>query len=62
MITLGIDYARFIDLGFHGPPTPVGQGLCGFNRGWSSVVKSRVKSLATPCVTELDPCEVGREN
>ena len=26
--------------------------VCGFNRGWSYVVKSRVQSLATPCVTE----------
>ena len=25
-------------------------------------MKSRVKSLATPCVTELDRSEVGREN
>ena len=48
-------------MGFRGSPTSAGQGLCGFNKGWSLVVKSRVKSLATPCVTELDR-EVGREN
>ena len=39
---------------FYGPPTPAGEGLCDFNRGWSYVVKSRGKSLTTPCVTELD--------
>ena len=37
---------------FKGPH--VGQELCGFNRGRSQVVKSRVKSLATLCVMELD--------
>ena len=26
---------RFNDFGFRGPPTPVGQGLCGFNKGRS---------------------------
>ena len=31
----------------NGPPISAGQGLCGFNREWSLVVKSRVKSLAT---------------
>ena len=41
-------------LGFHGPPTSTARGLCGFNIGWSQVVKSRVKSLATSCVTKLD--------
>ena len=38
---------------FYGPPTPADQGLCGLNKGSSCVVKSRVKRLATPCVTEL---------
>ena len=32
-------------------PIPDGQGLC--DEGWSMVLKSRVKSLATPCVLEL---------
>ena len=36
--------------------------LYGFNRGRSLVVTSSVKSLATPCVTELDRLEAGREN
>ena len=53
---------RFNDFWFYGPPNPAGQGLCGFNRGWSYVVKSRVKSFATPSMTELYRWEVGREN
>ena len=48
-INLEVKLGGFNDFGFYGPPTPSGQGLCGFNRGWS-----RVKSLATPCVTEID--------
>ena len=32
------------------------------SRGWSYVMKSRVKSMTTPCVTELDRLEVRREN
>ena len=28
----------FNDLGFHGPPTPVGQGPCGFDKERSLVV------------------------
>ena len=35
---------------FHRPPTAAGQGLGGFNEGWSLVAKSRVKSLAIPGV------------
>ena len=42
-------------MGFHGPPTPAGQGLCGFNREWSLVVKQNVKTLATPYVAKLNP-------
>ena len=38
--------------GFLGPPSASAQGLCGFNRGRSLVVKSRVKSLATPAMSE----------
>ena len=34
---------------FHRPPTAAGKGLCGF-----LVFKSRVKSLASPAMTELD--------
>ena len=53
-----MDQGRFNDLGFHGPPTPAREGLCatvcGFKREWSYDVKSRVKSLVTPYVTELD--------
>ena len=45
---------RFNDLEVYGPLAPTGHGLCGFNRGWSYVAKSRFKSLATPCVTELN--------
>ena len=29
----------FNDFGFHGPPTPSGQGLCGFDKWRSPVVK-----------------------
>ena len=50
----GLSWGRFNDLELYGRPTPAGQGLCGFSRGWSYVAKSRVKSLATPYVTELD--------
>ena len=39
---------RFHYLVFHGPSIPVGQGLCGFNKGWSVVIQSRVKSLESP--------------
>ena len=53
---------RFNDLKFHGPPSPAGQGLCDFNKAWSMVVKSRVKSLATPCVMELGQWKVGGYN
>ena len=35
-------------LGFLGPASVSGQGLCGFNWGRSLVVNSRVKSLASP--------------
>ena len=45
---------RLNDLGFHRPPTPVGQGSRGFDKGKSLVFKSNVKSLASPCVTEND--------
>ena len=31
-----------------------GQGLCGFNKAWSMLVLSLVKSLATPSFTKLD--------
>jgi len=48
--------------GISWPPAPVGQGLCGFNEGWSIDVKSRVKSLATAFVTEFDRWNVGSEN
>ena len=34
--------------GFLGRASVSGHGICGFNRGWSLVVNSRVKSLATP--------------
>ena len=40
-------------LEFLGPPIASGQGLCGFNKGRSLVVKSSVKSLVTPTLTEL---------
>ena len=26
-------------LRFHGPPIPSGQGLCGFDQGWSFVIQ-----------------------
>ena len=42
-----------ICLEFHGPSTPAHQGLCGFDKGRSLVVKLNVKSLATPCVAKL---------
>ena len=29
----GLKQGKFNDLGFHGPPTPAGQRLCGFNKG-----------------------------
>ena len=48
--------------GISWPPAPVGQGLCGFNEGWSIDVKSRVKSLATAFVTEFDRWNFGSEN
>ena len=32
-----LNKGRFNDLGFHGPP--VGQGPCGFDKGWSIVGK-----------------------
>ena len=41
-------------LGFLGPPSASGHGLCGFNKGQSLVVKSRVKSLTTAAMSELD--------
>ena len=46
--------------GFQGPPTvmptPAEQRLRGFNGGWPLVTSlSRVKSLANPSLTELDP-------
>ena len=41
------------DLRFHGPPTPdAGQELCGFIKKWPVVVKQRVKTLTTPCMSE----------
>ena len=40
--------------GFSGPPTASGQSLCGLNKRRSLVVKSRVKSLATSAMSELD--------
>ena len=49
-----VNQGRFNDLEFYEPPTPTGQELCGFNRWWSYDVKSRVKSLAKPCLTELN--------
>ena len=45
-------------MGFQGPPTPVGQGPCGFDKGRSLAVKSNVKSMASPCLTELDRFKV----
>ena len=41
-------------LGFLGPPSSSGQGLCVFNGGPSLVVKLRVKNLATPDRPKLD--------
>ena len=45
------------DLGFQGLPTrvatPAGQGPFGFDKGRYLVAKSRIKSSASPCVTEL---------
>ena len=38
----GIGYRVGDELGFNRSPTPAGQGLCGFNRAWSLVVKLRV--------------------
>ena len=35
------------------PPATVGQGLCGFNGGWSLVTKSFVKRLASSAVPEF---------
>ena len=49
-----LDQGRFNDLGFHGPPTPAGQGPIGFDNGRSLVFKYNVKSLAIPFFTELD--------
>ena len=49
-------------LEFLGPPSVIEHGLCGFNRGRSLVVKSRVKSLATPAMSELDREKVISEN
>ena len=40
--------------GFHGPPTPAGQGPYGFDKRRSLVDKSNDKSLATHCVAKLD--------
>ena len=34
-----IPWGRFNDFGFHGPPTPAGQGPCGFDKGRSLIVK-----------------------
>ena len=36
------------------PADPCWSSTLWFQWGWSFIVKSRVKSLATPCVTELD--------
>ena len=41
-------------LGCLGPPSASGQILCGLNRGRSLVVKSRVKSLASPDRPKID--------
>ena len=37
--TNGLNKSRLNDLIIHGPPTPPGQGSCGFNKGRSIVVK-----------------------
>ena len=54
VIYLTLTWGRFNDLGFHGPPTPVGQGPFGLDKGRSLVAKSCVQSLTSPCVSELD--------
>ena len=43
----------FIGRRFHGPPIPADQGLCGFNKGLSLVVKSRLKSMAISSVSKF---------
>ena len=48
--------------GFLGPPSASGQRLCGLDRRRSLVVKSRVKSLATPAMSELDREKVFSQN
>ena len=41
-------------LQFHGPPTPAGQDLRGFNGEWSLVTESRANSSANPGTAKLD--------
>ena len=36
---ISLEKGRLNDLEIHGPPTPADEGLGGFNRGWSYVVK-----------------------
>ena len=43
-------------LGLDGPPSPAGPSLCGFSELWSM----GVKTLAMPCVMEIDEEEVAK--
>ena len=59
-----VHYGRFNGWGFHGLPTPGDQGLCHIVyvdsiKNGPKYFKSNVKSLASPCVTELDQRKVG---
>ena len=48
--------------GSFGPPSASGQELCGLDKGRSLVVKSRVKSLAIPAMSELDNESINSQN